>query len=117
MEYSDIWILMDVANWARTPPMLLPVEPLPCELSRSMTRTLRQPAVVRWYATLDPTIPPPTITTSAVTICTMILFGNNATAGQKLPISRLDQIPEIKRWQRSALNELLRFGGSFQGHG
>src|ERR1700730_6261044 len=55
-----------VENCARTPPMLLPVEPLPCADSRSRTRTPRQPADVRWYAMLDPTIPPPMMTTSAV---------------------------------------------------
>ena len=35
-----------VENCARTPPMLLPVDPLPCALSRSMTSTLLQPAEV-----------------------------------------------------------------------
>src|SRR5580765_1499115 len=55
-----------VENWARTPPMLLPVEPLPCELSRSMTSTLLQPACVRCQAMLEPTMPPPMMTTSAV---------------------------------------------------
>src|SRR5260370_29229710 len=55
-----------VENCARTPPMLLPVEPLPCELSRSITKTLLHPAAVRCQAILDPTIPPPTMTTSAV---------------------------------------------------
>src|SRR5215471_10878343 len=55
-----------VENCARTPPMLFPVEPLPWELSRSMTRTLPQPAVVRCQAILEPTIPPPTMTTSAL---------------------------------------------------
>src|SRR5215472_14123676 len=55
-----------VENCARTPPMLFPVEPLPWELSRSMTRTLLQPAVVRCQAILEPTIPPPTMTTSAL---------------------------------------------------
>src|SRR5215472_7244105 len=55
-----------VENCARTPPMLFPVEPLPWELSRSTTRTLPQPAVVRCQAILEPTIPPPTMTTSAL---------------------------------------------------
>src|SRR5215469_12207770 len=55
-----------VENCARTPPMLFPVEPLPWELSRSMTRTLPQPDVVRCQAILEPTIPPPTMTTSAL---------------------------------------------------
>ena len=55
-----------VANCARTPPMLLPVEPLPCELSRSMTSTFLQPASVRCQAMLAPTMPPPMMTTSAV---------------------------------------------------
>src|SRR5579859_112795 len=59
-------MLTGVANWARTPPMLLPVEPLPCELSRSMTRTFLQPASVKCQAMLEPTMPPPMITTSAV---------------------------------------------------
>src|SRR5262245_28394043 len=57
-----------VENWARTPPMLFPVDPLPCELSRSMTRTLLQPACVRCQAMLEPTMPPPMMTTSAVSI-------------------------------------------------
>src|SRR5438270_12128377 len=60
-----------VENCARTPPMLLPVEPFPCELSRSMTSTLLQPACVRCHAMLEPTMPPPMITTSAV----CMLFG------------------------------------------
>src|SRR5882724_3226380 len=52
-------------------PMLLPVDPLPCWLSRSSTTTFRQPACVRWYATLEPTIPPPMMTTSADRIYSM----------------------------------------------
>src|SRR5882724_1532271 len=55
-----------VENCARTPPMLLPVEPFPCELSRSITSTFLQPASVRCQAMLEPTMPPPIITTSAV---------------------------------------------------
>src|SRR6478609_4341535 len=61
-------MLTGVENWARTPPMLLPVEPLPCELSRSMTSTLLQPACVRCHAMLEPTMPPPMMTTSAVSM-------------------------------------------------
>src|SRR5215831_7947415 len=60
-----------VENCARTPPMLLPVDPLPCELSRSMTSTFLQPACVRCQAMLEPTMPPPMMTTSAV----CMLFG------------------------------------------
>src|SRR5215813_12002077 len=59
-------MLTGVENCARTPPMLLPVEPLPCALSRSMTRTLFDPAAVKCQAILEPTIPPPAMTTSAV---------------------------------------------------
>ncbi len=55
-----------VANCARTPPMLLPVEPLPWCDSRSTMSTLWQPSSVRCQAMLEPTIPPPIITTSAV---------------------------------------------------
>src|SRR5712692_141453 len=66
MEYSDIWILTEVENWARTPPMLLPVDPLPCADSRSITKTFLHPAAVKWYAMLEPTMPPPMRTTSAV---------------------------------------------------
>src|SRR5581483_3298500 len=62
-----------VVNCARTPPMLLPVEPLPWWLSRSITRTSRQPASVKCHATEDPTIPPPMITTSAVSMSRAIL--------------------------------------------
>ena len=29
MENSDIWMLIGMENWARTPPMLFPVDPLP----------------------------------------------------------------------------------------
>src|SRR5262249_19792145 len=65
-----------VENWARTPPMLLPVDPLPCELSRSITSTFLQPACVRCQAMLEPTIPPPMMTTSAV--CMLFL--------QRLPL-------------------------------
>src|SRR5262249_1150268 len=57
-----------VENCARTPPILLPVEPFPCALSRSTTSTFLQPAAVRCQAMLDPTIPPPIITASAVSI-------------------------------------------------
>src|SRR5579859_4541486 len=59
-------MLTGVANCARTPPMLLPVEPLPWALSRSSTITFLHPALVRCQAMLEPTIPPPMITTSAV---------------------------------------------------
>src|ERR1700731_3290706 len=55
-----------VENCARTPPILLPVDPFPCELSRSITSTLLQPACVRCHAMLEPTMPPPMMTTSAV---------------------------------------------------
>src|SRR5664279_2001391 len=59
-------MLTGVENWARTPPMLLPVDPLPCAVSRSITSTFVQPSATRWQAMLDPTIPPPIRTTSAV---------------------------------------------------
>src|SRR5208337_2355419 len=59
-------MLTGVENCARTPPMLLPVDPLPSAVSRSITRTFLQPAATRWYAMLEPTIPPPMRTTSAV---------------------------------------------------
>src|SRR5438270_88864 len=55
-----------VENCARTPPILLPVDPFPCELSRSITSTFLHPACVRCQAMLEPTIPPPIMTTSAV---------------------------------------------------
>src|SRR4051794_3044156 len=55
-----------VENCARTPPILLPVEPFPCEVSRSITSTFLHPACVRCHAMLEPTMPPPMITTSAV---------------------------------------------------
>src|SRR5579864_1109410 len=64
-----------VANCARTPPMLFPVEPFPCCVSRSITSTLRQPASVRCQAMLEPTMPPPMITTSADSlIATEVLY-------------------------------------------
>src|ERR1051326_2699748 len=66
-----------VENCARTPPMLLPVEPFPCELSRSITSTFLQPPCVRYQAMLEPTMPPPIMTTSA--LC--MLFGL-----QRLPL-------------------------------
>src|SRR5450759_4300435 len=56
---------MGVANCARTPPMLFPVEPLPWWVTRSTTSTSRHPASARWYAMLEPTIPPPMMITSA----------------------------------------------------
>ncbi len=46
LEIANIRIFTGVANCARTPPMLFPVEPLPWWLSRSSTTTLRQPALV-----------------------------------------------------------------------
>src|ERR1035437_527690 len=58
-------MLMGVANCARTPPMLFPVDPLPWWVSRSIPSTSRHPASVRWYAMLEPTIPPPMMITSA----------------------------------------------------
>src|SRR5215510_13628557 len=58
-------MLIGVENWARTPPMLFPVDPLPWCVSRSSTTMLRMPASVRWYAMLEPTIPPPMMITSA----------------------------------------------------
>ncbi len=39
MEYRDMRMLTSVANCARTPPMLLPVDPRPWRVSRSITST------------------------------------------------------------------------------
>src|ERR1051325_2800995 len=68
-----------VENCARTPPILLPVEPFPWELSRSITSTFLQPWRVRCHAMLDPTMPPPMMTTSAV--CMLFVL-------QRLPLLR-----------------------------
>src|SRR5262245_35052370 len=55
-----------VSNCARTPPMLLPVAPRPCSVSRASMSTPPQPARARCQAMLAPTIPAPAITTFAV---------------------------------------------------
>ena len=52
------------ANWARTPPAALLVEPEPSS-ARSSSSTSVIPASARWKATLTPITPPPMITTSA----------------------------------------------------
>src|SRR5258708_301946 len=94
MEYSDICMLTGVANCARTPPILLPVDPLPWELSRSSSKTFLQPAVVRCHAILEPTIPPPMITTSAVCMVRQLLL-------QIFPL--IEQDPQLRQRQLGCL--------------
>src|SRR5712691_7631414 len=53
-------------NWWRTPPALRPVDPVASIGSRSRRTTPVMPRRARWYATLAPMHPPPTITTSAL---------------------------------------------------
>src|SRR5262245_3684431 len=52
-------------NWWRTPPALRPVDPVASSGSRSTRTAPVMPRRARWYATLAPMHPPPTITTSA----------------------------------------------------
>src|SRR5215469_5708976 len=106
-----------VENCARTPPMLFPVEPLPWELSRSMTRTLPQPAVVRCQAILEPTIPPPTMTTSA--LCMLHHVYDNYSVEVTPKMRRLRNIPihpgifgnrpRVKRETRPSMRRFSRF--------
>src|SRR5258708_6132310 len=87
-------MLTGVENCARTPPILLPVDPLPWELSRSSSKTFLQPAVVRCHAILEPTIPPPMITTSAVCMVRQLLL-------QIFPL--IEQDPQLRQRQLGCL--------------
>src|SRR6185369_17104859 len=89
--------------------MLLPVEPFPCWLSRSRTNTFVQPASHKCQAMLDPTIPPPMMTTSAVSMYPRVQsreseFQSCALYSRPIetaPASRRDRHNQERRTQKS----------------